>query len=260
MANLAIDLARLAAIVAKTSPATDLLASDDLLLARDNTLAVHWAPFDHVPPKARLVIVGITPGRQQAANALAAFRQTLQSDADLPSALRQAKLAGSFSGPIRGNLVTMLNRVGAQHALGVTDCAVLFDATQERVHFTSALRYPVFVNGENYNGNPAPLRTPLLRVMIERFLAEEVRQLPDALWVPLGPKPAAALRHLASLGLLAADRVLEGLPHPSGANQERVNFFLGLKARAALSAKTRPELIERARDALMAQLLRLRSA
>jgi hypothetical protein len=67
------------------------------------------------------------------------------------------------------------------------------------------------------------------------------------------------LRQLVSLRLLPADHVLEGLPHPSGANQERVNFFLGLKARAALSRNTRADLIERTRETLLGQLLRLRS-
>lgn len=260
MAKIAIDLARLAPIVAKASPGTDLLAGDDLLLAREKTLSVHWAPFDYVPPTARLAIVGITPGYQQAVNALTAFQKGLRSGADLHTALREAKLAGSFSGRMRGNLVSMLNAIGAHHTLGIADCADLFDPAHERVHFTSALRYPVFVDGANYNGNPAPLRTPLLRGMVEDFLAEEVRQLSDALWLPLGPKPAAALRHLVSLGLLPVDRVLEGLPHPSPASQERVYFFLDLKARAALSSKTLPEPIERARDTLIAQLLRLRSA
>jgi len=34
------------------------------------TLSIAYAPFDHVNPAARVVIVGLTPGRQQMRNAL----------------------------------------------------------------------------------------------------------------------------------------------------------------------------------------------
>ncbi len=61
--------------------------------------------------------------------------------------------------------------------------------------------------------------------------------LPEALWLPLGPRPAAALRHLVTLGVLAPERVLEGMPHPSGANAERIKFFLGLKPRGEAIAE-----------------------
>jgi hypothetical protein len=87
----------------------------------------------------------------------------------------------------------------------------------------------------------------------------EIRALPRTLWLPLGPKPVAALRYAATLGLLSPDQILYGMPHPSGANAERVNFFLGLKAKAALSRQTRPELLEAGREALIAQVARLRS-
>ena len=48
------------------------------------------------------------------------------------------------------------------------------------------------------------------------------------------PKPAAALRHLAGLGILDPSHILDGLPHPSGANAERVAYFLGRKAMRVL--------------------------
>ena len=85
-----------------------------------------------------------------------------------------------------------------------------------------------------------------------------MRALPHAVWLPLGPKPTACLQHLVWLQrVLAADRVLVGLPHPSGANAERIAFFLGLKPRLELSARTRPDQIEQDRDRLLAQVSRL---
>jgi hypothetical protein len=90
--------------------------------------------------------------------------------------------------------------------------------------------------------------------MIETHLAAEVHALPHALWLPLGPKPARALRHLVSLGLLDGGRVLDGLPHPSGLNGERVATFLGRVRPETVSVKTRPERLLRTRDTLREQV------
>jgi hypothetical protein len=222
--------------------------AESLKIHGNGALSVCWAPFEYVAADARIVVLGITPGRQQAENALAAFKQALAVGMPLPEALRRAKLTGAFSGPMRANLVTMLDHIGAQRVLGVTTCTELFDPSRDLAHLTSALRYPVFVNGENYNGTPDMLRTPILLRMVETYLAEEARSLPNTLWLPLGSKPAAALRHL------------DGLPHPSGANGERIAYFLGRKAREALSSKTQPDPIDAARDHLVAQLAGLGKA
>ncbi len=213
-----------------------MLAS--LTLHQQGNLRVTWAPFDHIARTARLVIVGITPGRQQAENALTAFRKALDMGSPHSDALRLAKQTGSFSGSMRGSLVDMLNHIGAHRAFGVTTCAALFEPAQELAHFTSALRHPVFVGDANYNGAPGMLRHAILRSMIETHLAEEAAALPAALWLPLGPKPTEALYHLADRGLLDRDRILDGLPHPSGANGERIAYFLGRKDRNSLSSKT----------------------
>jgi hypothetical protein len=53
---------------------------------------------------------------------------------------------------MRTNLVSMLDHIGLASAFGIKTCANLFNPAYERVHFTSALRYPVFVGDANYNG------------------------------------------------------------------------------------------------------------
>jgi hypothetical protein len=227
---------------------------DALTLHREGSLTVAWSAFDHVATGARLAIVGITPGRQQAENALVAFRQALAEKMSPAEASRRAKLAGAFSGPMRENLVAMGDHIGLPRVLGVRSIAEAFDPRRDLVHLTSALRHPVLVDGGNYNGAPDMLRTPALRRMVETHLAEEVQALPQALWLPLGPKPAAALRHLVAVGLLDRARLLDGLPHPSGANGERIAYFLGRKARSALSARTQPRPIDEARERIAALL------
>jgi hypothetical protein len=231
-----------------------------LRLHHEGDLEVVWAPFDHIVPNAKLVIVGITPGAQQAENANTAFHTALAGGHSPVEAARRAKLTGAFSGPMRSNLVAMLDHVGAQKFFGIRSCADLFDPDQNLVHLTSALRHPVFVGSQNYNGTPDMLRTPVLKTMVETHLAAEARALPEALWLPLGDKPAAALRYLATLGLLELGRILDGMPHPSGANAERVAFFMGRKPAEALSEKTRPGPIVEARERLRTQLARLEPA
>ena len=213
-------------------------------------LAQYWCPSEYVPGKARIGIVGITPGREQATNIFQAFRRALLDGNRTADALRIAKLAGSFSGPMRVNLVRMLDSVGLHKRLDVATCASLFEPMNELAHFTSALRYPVFIGGKNYNGNPPILDVDILRTCVETYLAAEANSLKGILWLPLGPKPTAALKHLASKGVIDTDTILEGIPHPSGANAERIAFFLGNKSKADLSPMTKPEVIEIARKIL----------
>lgn len=222
------------------SGSIDPLASSDLTLTQDGRIRVAYAPFDHVATNAKLVIVGITPGLSQATVALAAAREHLANGVDLEEALRRAKLTASFSGTLRSNLVAMLDSIGVHGLFGLKTTTDLFAPGAEQVHFTSALRYPVFVDGKNYNGTPDMLKTPILRQMIDKHLAEEAALLPQALWLPLGPKAEMALQHLASRGLLEKSRILAGLPHPSGANGERIAVFLGKKDADQASRQTRP--------------------
>jgi len=66
----------------------------------------------------------------------------------------------------------------------------------------------------------------------------------------------SALRYLSGAGHLNPDRVLDGFPHPSGANAERISYILGAKEASQLSSKTNPHVLDRAR----AEILRKVSA
>ena len=230
-----------------------------LALAKQGPLQITYAPFDHVPEHAELVIVGITPGRVQAVNAIAAAAKALRAGKPNGEASRLAKMEGSFSGPMRANLVAMLDHIGLNSALRLTTCATIFDPSRERIHFTSALRYPVFVGDENYNGKPDMLKTPLLKSMIDNCLADEARSLSKAIWLPLGPQASRAVEYLCTLGTLNETQVLQGLPHPSGANMERIAYFTGRKARELLSSKTNPDALDASLKKLRLQMLELKS-
>ena len=66
------------------------------------------------------------------------------------------KLTASFSGAMRSNLIAMLDGIGVAQHLGLKSAAELFTPGGERVHLTSALRYPVFKDGENYYADQSP--------------------------------------------------------------------------------------------------------
>jgi hypothetical protein len=228
----------------------------------DGALRVIWAPFGYMrdDDRAQAVLVGITPGRYQAERALSAFRDAFGEGLALDDAIDRVKATASFGGPLRTNLVAMLDHIGLQGALGLRSCADLFQSSGQLVHFTSALHYPVLVNGANYSGTPDVLHVKMLRDWLDGTSAEDARCLSRPLWIPLGPKPAKALRYLAERGLIDPIKILDGLPHPSGANAERIAYFLGHKERALLSAKTSAQAIDAARDKLREQVRMLKAS
>jgi hypothetical protein len=101
------------------------------------------------------------------------------------------------------------------------------------------------------------ISTPVLRELLLRCLGEEAKVLSNAMWVPLGPSATEGVSWLVRQGILSEQRVLVGLPHPSGANAERIAYFLGRKDRSLLSSKTSPVSIDTARKRLIEQIASL---
>ena len=132
---------------------SDVTLAGKLVIATAGILTVSYAPFEHIVATAKLVIVGITPGEQQAANALCEVRRRLRAGDDHSSALAAAKVYASFSGPMRKNLVDMLDHIGLARWLGMPSTEALWTTHCALAHFTSALRYPVFCNRVNSNGD-----------------------------------------------------------------------------------------------------------
>lgn len=227
---------------------------ESLKMREDGAWTTYYAPFEHVNRSAKLVILGITPGLTQALNALRSAQASIREGLPSEDALARAKVFASFSGPMRSNLVALLDQVGAARWLGVSTTAELFGTHSSLVQFSSALRFPVALNGENYSGTPGIVETRFTREELERSLVREVELLPDAVYVPLGPAVTEALEWVCRNGGLDRNHVLAGLPHPSGANAERIAYFLGRKARASLSSKVNPDRLDACRSALQAKM------
>lgn len=225
--------------------------ASSLLMAEDGAVSVYYAPFEWVNQRAKVVLVGITPGKTQAANALAEAQRALRDGASADEVLRRARATGAFSGAMRPNLVSLLDEVGLQHWLGLKTCNELFQSQSHLLQTASVLQYPVFLSGANYNGTPDPINHPLLQTMVIEHFATLCRQLSAAVFVPLGPVPTKTLAWLAARGVVSPTRILSGLPHPSGANAERIKYFLGQKNKADLSKKTDPDKLDLAKASLI---------
>jgi hypothetical protein len=235
-------------VAGQTLPASLLISEGP------NGLATYYAPFDFINTKAKVVICGITPGLHQANTALSAAAGALEEGADIETALRRAKDAGSFAGAMRNNLAAMLGHVGLSKLIDVDGCAELFGSRSELVHYTSALRYPVLKNGENYSGDQQMLNSSYLWDQIQQNLVAEIQALPDAIWIPLGQSVSSVFERLVESDVIADRQVLFGLPHASGANAERIKYFIGEKSREDLSNKVNPAVLDQRKRAVMEKL------
>lgn len=129
---------------------------------------------------------------------------------------------GRFNGPMRWNLIEMLDGIGLQSCLGIESCAALFKCHSHFAHFTSVVTAPVFRSGQNYSGvYPKWSKVPKLRDFVLENLADELAALPNAIIIPLGEVPGEAIQFLHTQKLITLDRCLFGFPHPSVANGRR---------------------------------------
>jgi hypothetical protein len=221
----------------------------ELLLGSNNSLSMYYAPFDYVNEQAKVVICGITPGLSQSLVALREAQVALIAGESLESADFRAKHTASFAGAMRKNLVSMLDYLNVNDLLNISTCGDFFGARADLVHYTSAIRYPTFKNGKNYSGSPSMVSDPMLKNVIETVLGPELASFGETtLIIPLGQAVEDALMHLARNGVISEGQILKGIPHPSGANAERIKFFVNEKREQDLSIKTNPAVINARRN------------
>lgn len=213
----------------------DLLV-DDFLMARDGKLETYYAPHnEYALPSARVMILGITPGWNQMRIAMQEAKRGLEAGLSDEEVCRNAKQAASFVGSMRANLIDFLDALELHKYLRIASCKELFHEHRDLLHTTSLLRFPVFVEGRNYNGNdPGILTTPFLADAARGFMQEELQIWRQALLIPLGKSVESVLTVLEWEGKLDGQRCLWGFPHPSGANGHRHKQFAanlaGMKA------------------------------
>ena len=208
-------------------PTPPVVRDPRLLMDASGDVKIYYAPFEYFNPNARVVLVGITPGPSQMVNANNEARRALLAGKSGAEAAQLAKSVGAFSGePMRSNLINQLNHWGFHRWLELRDAADLFSSAGHLVQTTSLLRYPVFVN-DDYRGMPDMTKHPLLRKYLLEYFVAEVVKLKDALFVGLGPQVQKTLNRLIQQRVLEADRVIDGMLHPSGNCTYRINYLIG---------------------------------
>ena len=228
---------------------------DELLIEQSGDLSVFYAPFDYINFEAKIVICGITPGKQQSIMALQEACKKLNSGATKLETLRSVKTSASFGGSMRLNLIKLLDFIGLPENLKIKSSSELFGSQSGIVHYTSALRYPVFISLDNYSGSPSMLSNSFLRKQLEQNLLPELSKLgTSTIYIPLGPKVEEALIFSANEGVIREEQILAGLPHPAGTNSERIAYFLKNKPKNQLSSKTNAKKIDASREKILATI------
>ena len=188
------------------------IVSDKFLINRENNIKIYYAPFDYVNSKAKIMIVGITPGFQQ-------MLQSFQVINDGKS-LKEVKDLSSFKGSMRTTLIKYLDELKVNKMIKIKSCESLFDKDSKYLHTTSLVKYPVFDKGKNYTGANI-LKKKILLDFIEKNFLQELKTLKKSIIIPLGNTVSFTIEYLNNKYDLKLSCFLKGFPHPSGANARK---------------------------------------
>lgn len=209
-------------------------AIEDLLIWRHTQkgLSCFYAPFEHVNQDAKIVIVGITPGRTQMNRALNTLQTGLANNASIDQIFKNVKQQASLSGSMRPRIIEILNKLGYAKALNIDSTSSLWSENNHLVHFCSLLKYPVFIHNKDYCGQPTLFNNgELTQLLHQEFINDLATINPDATLVPLGEMVAKVITILRDEGLIKQqvktyqNKVIAP-PHPSGANAESISLLL----------------------------------
>lgn len=208
----------------------DELLISDFLLDKQNNIEIYYSPHnEYFNLKAKVFIIGITPGFQQMNTAISTARVGLENKYNIADIQHECKIASRFSGSLRKNIITMLNDIELNNVLGIKDCKELFEDKDYLLHTTSLIPYPVFVKKQNYTGHtPKLIKSKfLMKYVYENFLYEfkSLNNPEKVLLIPLGKAVEEVLINLKTDGFISENQILLGFPHPSGANVNRMIQF-----------------------------------
>ncbi|WWU65553.1 hypothetical protein QJR26_04110 [Clostridium baratii] len=206
----------------------DELLVDDFLVDKKDNIEIYYAPHnEYINPKAKVFIIGITPGFQQMSTAIATARKELEKSDDIELIQYKCKVAGRFSGTLRKNIISMLDEIELNKALKINSTSELFKEEDYLLHTVSLIPYSVFVKKQNYSGHtPKLIKSDFLMKYVYENFIQELRSLDnfkDILLVPLGRAVEEVLVKLEEEGIINENQILKGFPHPSGANVNRIS-------------------------------------
>lgn len=204
------------------------LLTSDFLIDKQDKMEIYYAPHnEYINQRARIFIIGITPGFQQMNMAIATARKELELNENIKVIQYKCKVSGRFSGSLRKNIISMLNEIELNKILDINSCDELFSNKDYLLHTVSLIPYSVFVNKQNYTGHtPKLLKNEFLMQYVYDNFVNELQSIKDhkkLLLIPLGKAVEEVLCKLQSDGFIDSKQILRGFPHPSGANVNRIS-------------------------------------
>ena len=206
------------------------ITNNKFLVNKEGNIEIYYAPFDYVNLKAKIMIVGITPGLQQMLQSFEVINEG--------KSLKEVKDLSSFKGSMRTTLVKYLDELKVNKTLKIKSCESLFNKDNKYLHTTSLVKYPVFNKGKNYSGANI-LKKKILLDFIEKNFLKELKTLKKAIIIPLGNTVSSTIEYLNSKYNLKLSCFLEGFPHPSGANARKNIQFKKNKKKMKLILKSK---------------------
>ena len=185
------------------------ITNKNFLIKREDNIEIYYAPFDYINSKAKIMIVGITPGLQQMLQSFEAVNEG--------RSLKDVKDLSSFKGSMRTTLIKYLDALNINKKLRIKSCESLFNINSKYLHSTSLIKYPVFDKGRNYSGSGL-LKKKILLDFLEAHFVKELKKLDKTIIVPLGNTVSLTIDYLNNEFKLNLKCFLKGFPHPSGLN------------------------------------------
>ena len=185
------------------------ITNKNFLIERENNIEIYYAPFDYINTKAKIMIVGITPGLQQMMQSFKAVNNG--------KSLKEVKDLSSFKGSMRTTLIKYLDALKINKKLRIKSCESLFNINSKYLHSTSLIKYPVFDKGKNYSGSGL-LKKKILLDFLETHFVKELKKLDKTIIIPLGNTVSSTIDYLNDKFNLKLKCFLKGFPHPSGLN------------------------------------------
>ena len=187
----------------------------------DERIVFEPTGFDYVNPKAKVVIVGITPGNSQ-----------LDGSRDGMSPL-EIKRKYAFAGSMRHWLVNMLDYIGINQLLKIETCSSLWGDDFDKVDMTSLLKdatYEIKKDGSRdmfRHASKIEKSEKLTRMLEDGFVKNCAKYDNSVLFVACGPGVYDVLKKLQNEKKI--EGLVAGIAHPSGANLGRILCYLGQK-------------------------------
>ena len=185
------------------------ITNKNFLIKREDNIEIYYAPFDYINSKAKIMIVGITPGLQQMLQSFEAVNEG--------RSLKEVKDLSSFKGSMRTTLIKYLDALNINKKLKIKSCESLFNINSKYLHSTSLIKYPVFDKGKNYSGSGL-LKKRILLDFLEAHFVKELKKLDKTIIIPLGNTVSSTIDYLNNEFKLNLKCFLKGFPHPSGLN------------------------------------------